>query len=101
MAPSISVLIPTAGRLDLRRALAAVVPQLKTGDEVIVIGDVVDVALPITENIVAEFGPLARYIEHDAGHHCWGHCALNFGLTQARGSWIHCSDDDDVHTPGS
>ena len=39
-----------------------------------------------------------RYLSFDAGHHCWGHCQVNFALGEARGSHVHINDDDDVWT---
>jgi glycosyltransferase involved in cell wall biosynthesis len=97
--PSISVLIPTAGRATLERALHSVVPQLGSEDEVIVVGDIHDGRLPGTEGVVRRFGPQVRYLPHDAGHHCFGHCQLNAAIETARGDYIHCNDDDDIYTP--
>lgn len=99
MTPTLSILFPTVGRQELRRALAAVQPQLESGDEVIVIGDVTDGPLPVSESIVVEFGPPFRYVEHAGSVHTFGHEQLNYGLTLARGDYIHMSDDDDIHAP--
>lgn len=99
--PTLSILIPTAGRPELRRALAAIRPQLKHGDEVIVIGDTADGPLPLTESIVADFGKPYRYVSFDGGGHDFGHSQLNYGMTLAKGDYIHVSDDDDIHTPNA
>lgn len=62
----------------------------------IVVGDVHDGPLPGVERLVTDAG--FRYLSFDAGHHCWGHCQLNYALPQAQGSHIHMSDDDDIWT---
>lgn len=97
--PTLSILIPTH-REDrpLRRALNAIAPQLKHGDEVVVVGDTHSGDLPMVEHLVHEFGPQYRYMAVDAGHHCYGHCPLDAGIATAEGDYIHCSDDDDIHT---
>jgi GT2 family glycosyltransferase len=96
---TLSLLVPTH-REDrpLRRALESVYKQLKTGDEVIVIGDTHDGPLDGVEALVKAFGPKYRYMAVDAGHHCWGHCQLDAGIATAKGDYIHCSDDDDIWT---
>lgn len=95
--PRLSLLVPTH-REDrpLRRALDSVKPQLKPGDEVIVVGDTHDSALPGVESTVKSYGKQFRYMAVDAGHHCFGHCQLDAGIATAKGDYIHCSDDDDV-----
>lgn len=100
MTPTISFLMPTH-REDrpLRRALNSIAPQLQPGDEVVVIGDTHDGELPGVQATVKEYGYQFRYLSLDAGHHCWGHCQLDYALMQARTDYIHCSDDDDIWTP--
>lgn len=100
MTPTLSLLVPTH-REDrpLRRALDSVRGQLLASDEVLVIGDTHDGSLPAVEALVAEYGPLYRYVEHDTGFHDWGHSQLQYGMTLARGDYIHMSDDDDVWAP--
>jgi glycosyltransferase involved in cell wall biosynthesis len=98
--PTLSLLIPTH-REDrpLRRALDSVRTQLRDGDEVLVVGDTHDGPMPAVEALVAEFGAPYRYLEHDAGAHDFGHSQLNYGISQAKGDYIHVNDDDDVWTP--
>lgn len=95
--PTLSLLVPTH-REDrpLRRALGSIERQLKSGDEVIVVGDTHEGSLPGVEALVKSFGVQYRYLAIDAGHHCYGHCQLDAGIQSARGDYIHCSDDDDV-----
>ena len=97
---TLSLLIPTH-REDrpLRRALESVRAQLLDDDEVLVVGDTHDGALPGVEALVAEFGHPYRYLEHDAGGHDFGHSQLNYAITQAKGDYIHVNDDDDIYTP--
>jgi len=78
-----------------------VAPQLEPGDEVIVVGDTHDRELPVVERTVASFGEQFKYLAHNAGHHCYGHCQLDAGLAVARGDYYHCNDDDDVWAPGA
>jgi glycosyltransferase involved in cell wall biosynthesis len=97
---TLSILIPTPGQgRPLSRCLDSIKPQLHPGDEVLVIGDTHDGPLPEVEALVAEYGDLFRYIGHDAGHHCFGHCQLNHGLEQAKGDYLTANDDDDIYTP--
>lgn len=95
-----SFLVPTH-REDrpLARCLNSIMHQMTSDDEVLVIGDTHDRELPRVERFVADYGPQFRYVPFDAGHHCFGHCQLNYGLGLAQGDWLHANDDDDVWTP--
>lgn len=97
---TLSLLIPTH-REDrpYLRCLQSVAPQLRAGDEVIVVGDTHDGPLPRVERVVESLGWAFKYLAHDAGHHCYGHCQLNAGLAMATGDYYNCNDDDDVWTP--
>lgn len=104
---TLSVLIPTQGRETLKRAVrSAMNAGLDENDELIVIADTHGV--PDTDalkqsilHMVANYVVPVRYMELDAGHHCWGHCQLNHGLERASSQWVHCQDDDDIYTDGS
>lgn len=97
---SFSFIVPTH-REDrpLSRCLASIQYQLDPSDEVIVVGDTHDGPLPGVEARVRDYGPQFRYLSLDAGHHCFGHCPLNYAISEAQGGYIHCNDDDDVWTP--
>ena len=98
--PTLSAIVPTAGRASLRRTLESAAPQMLPGDEVIVVGDTTDGPLPETEAICRDF-PFVRYVECPSGEHNWGHEQTDHGLTIARGDWLLCNDDDDIWTPGA
>lgn len=73
--------------------------------EVVIVGDTHDGPLPDVAKLCEEFG--ATYIDVDAGHHCWGHCQINYALAYVAGkhamtpdvtAWACFNDDDDVYT---
>lgn len=97
---SLTGIIPTFDpKRPLRRALQSAARQMQPQDEIIVVGDTADGPLPEIEEVVRSFGSQFRYIPHDAGHHCWGHCGLSAAQTQARGDYLTYCDDDDIWTP--
>lgn len=99
--PSISFLVPTAGRPEIECALASLVPQLQDGDEVLVLGDTTDGPLEQSQEIVASFGQPYRWIDCQSREHTWGHAEINHGIAQAKGDLIHVNDDDDIWTEGA
>lgn len=100
MAPTLSLIIPTAGRASLRRTLESAAPQVLPGDECLVVGDTLDGPLPDTEAICREY-PWVRYLEFSGGEHAWGHPQFDHGQRIAKGEWIVGNDDDDIFTPGA
>jgi glycosyltransferase involved in cell wall biosynthesis len=100
MTPRLSLLVPTAGRLSLRRTIDSVADQVLPGDELLVIGDVLDGPLPQTEAICAGY-PFVRYLPFKGEQHDHGHSCMNHGIEQVRGDWIVANDDDDVWTSGA
>jgi hypothetical protein len=97
MAASLSIIVPTHDGDGLDTLFASVVDQLRHGDEVLVVGDTFEgrPTLPKIDD------PAFQYVEHDAGHHCWGHCQINYGITQARGDYLLFIDDDDCFPDGA
>jgi len=95
--PTLSLIIPTAGRFSLRRTLESAAPQLLPGDEMLVIGDVRMGALPEMAAICADF-PQCRYVPFTDGVMSWGHRQTNHGMTIATGDYLSFNDDDDVYT---
>lgn len=94
--PTITVLIPTAGRDTLAYSLQTIAQQeLVDGDEVLIIGDG---AQKDVEAQIEAIGKPFRYIE---GPHTndWGHTQINLGLGLARADWIMVTDDDDAYLP--
>lgn len=65
----------------------------------LIIGDTFDAPLAWLAAEIEGMGPPYRFLPHDAGHHCWGHCQINYGITQALGDYLVFNDDDDVFTP--
>lgn len=104
---TLSILIPTHDGDGLDRCLASLLPQLAAGDEVIVCWDthdgrVADDARLIWCSASPHYTHDQLYIiEHDARHHCYGHCQLNEGITWATGDYLVFQDDDDVFADGA
>lgn len=95
---TLSFIVPTH-REDrpLRRCLDSIKNQILLGDEVIVVGDTHDDPLLGVKATVERYG--FRYMAYDAGHHCYGHCQLNYAIARAKGDYINVNDDDDVWLP--
>jgi glycosyltransferase involved in cell wall biosynthesis len=102
-APRLSVIIPTQGRETLKRTLdSCVTAGLSKDDEILVIWD----AFEMPSDFHYEWTSKPEWATFiggalQAGHHCWGHCQLGYGITRARGDYIVLNDDDDVFTPGA
>ena len=96
--PTLSLIIPTAGRASLRRTLESAAPQVLSGDECIVVGDTFDGPLPETEAICRDF-PFVTYYGYRGFGHNWGHAQINSALERCTGDYILGNDDDDIWTP--
>jgi glycosyltransferase involved in cell wall biosynthesis len=97
--PRLSVLIPTQGRRTLRNALVSIRDESEPEDvEIIVCADTHGPLLQDVAAIARAFG--AVYLEHDAGHHGYGHPQLSVAYPKARGSWVAVLGDDDEFMPG-
>ena len=94
--PTISILIPTAGRDTILYCIHTLSQQeLIDGDEILFIGDGPQKEV---EQQIEALGPPFRYVE---GPHTndWGHSQINLGLTLARADFIMTTDDDDGYYP--
>ena len=99
--PSFSFIVPTAGRSELETCLQSIVPQLEEQDEVLVVGDTLDGALPQTEAIVKKFPAQVKYLPYAGKAHTFGHQEINYGISQAKGDLLSFNDDDDIWIPGA
>lgn len=97
--PTLSVIIPTLGRMTLARTLASIRAQQRVeGDEVLVVQD--GPASESTRRIVAEAG-VGRYIATGVEARDFGSTPRNRGMDEARGDLLLFMDDDDVYRPGA
>jgi glycosyltransferase involved in cell wall biosynthesis len=101
MAARLSIIVPTHDGEGLENLWSSVEDQLLPDfhDQLIVVGDTHDGPLPSVELRTRTKG--YTYLSHDAGHHCWGHCQINHGITQAKGDYLMFIDDDDCIPPGA
>ena len=94
--PTISIIIPSAGRDTLPYCLQTITQQsLIPGDEILIIGDGTQKEV---EAQVEAIGEPFRYIE---GPHTndWGHSQTNLGISVAKADWLMFTDDDDGYLP--
>lgn len=96
MAARLSIIVPTHDGEGLDSLWSSVKDQLLPRDELIVIEDTFEGQpyLNLPSNRI-------RYLSHNAGHHCWGHCQINYGIAQARGDYLMFIDDDDCIPAGA
>lgn len=95
MIATISTIIPTIGRPTLTRVLWEILPQLREGDEILVVGDGPQ---PVACAMVAGFDK--RVIYHEYGPtKDWGHSQRNYAMPHARGQYLFHLDDDDRCAP--
>lgn len=95
--PTLTLIIPTAGRESLRRTLDSAAPQILPGDECLVLGDTTDGPLPSTEMICRDYA-WVRYIAQPGDAHTYGHEQFDAGQRAAQGDWLLGNDDDDIWT---
>lgn len=103
MSPWLSVVIPTAGlRHDgLLRTIDSVRLQSDAEHvEVVVVGDTNgmtdSVAMDILRDQIAAYRNGCRWLELDAGVHCYGQPQRSFGARRAHGEWVAFSQDDNI-----
>ena len=99
MAAHLSIIVPTHDGAGLDTLFASLANQLMRGDEVIVVGDTCDGPLPAVEHQVRAAG--YEYYELDTGHHCYGHCQINWGIVYAYTDYLIFIDDDDCFPDGA
>lgn len=99
MAVRLSIIVPTADGDGLDTLFISMAGQLAPDDEVLIVGDTHDGPLDAVRALVETHG--YRYMEHDAGHHCWGHCQINEGMRHAAGDYLVFIDDDDCFPDGA
>ena len=92
---TLTVITPTIGRASLRGTLASIAPQLRAGDEHLVIGDGPQ---PDAAAVCSEFG--ASYCDGPASR-TYGTLQRDYGIGLARGDYVAFCDDDDVFVPGA
>jgi glycosyltransferase involved in cell wall biosynthesis len=93
----LSIIVPThdgEGILDLYDSAS---DQLLRGDELLIVLDTFEG----TPEMTYAGDPTVRIIEYDAGHHCYGHCQINYGMSQAHGDYLIFIDDDDCFPDGA
>ena len=92
--------MPTPDGGNLPALAESLKGQLYPEDELLVIGDTTDGALPGVEAWVKQ-QPQWRYLDAGSTEHSWGHREINYGMTQATGDYILFQDDDDVYARGA
>lgn len=97
----LSIIVPTADGDGLDTLFASLDGQLLRSDEVLIVGDTHDGPLFHIAERIQQQRAMYYYLEHDAGHHCWGHCQINYGITQAHGNYLLFIDDDDCFPDGA
>lgn len=96
--PTISVITPTIGRNSLRDMLAALVPQLIPGDEVLVVGDGPQ---PNSRRIVESFKNSQIIYSETESVRNYGNFQRQIMLAKASADRIMFIDDDDRPLPGA
>lgn len=100
---TITVIIPTAGRETIARTIQSLHHQWEPGDELLIAYDTHDARPTLgwfrMVRGAVPCGVTLTVHEHDAGHHCWGHCPLSSAQQIASGDWLTFNDDDDIYTP--
>lgn len=93
----LTIIVPTHDGDGLENLFASVILQLHVGDEVLIVLDTFE-GRPELPRMP---WPSIRVLDHDAGHHCWGHCQINHGMRHAMGDYLVFIDDDDCFPDGA
>lgn len=95
---SISVIIPTIGRLSLAATLDSMIHQIDDDDQVIVVGDGPQ---PVARSIAGAYDGKVKYLETPERANDFGATPRNFGIDVADRPYLAFMDDDDVYLPGA
>lgn len=94
MAYTVSVILPTYNRSEpVARALASVLRQTRTPDEILVVDDG---STDDTPRSIPERFPAVRYLRQE---HLGVSAARNRGISEARAEWLSFLDSDDEWLP--
>jgi len=92
LTPTFTIVTPTIGRPTLKRTLDTIVPQLRDGDEMLVVGDGPQ---PAAYEMVRQLNsPLVHYWEYGPVFN-YGNPQRNIAIERATAQWLHFIDDDD------
>lgn len=94
MIPTITCISPTFGRTTIADLATAIVPQLKTGDEFILVGDG---PVPLAEE-VARMVPGVTYMHTPERKGDYGCTPWDYAIERANGDYIWFMGDDDLPT---
>jgi glycosyltransferase involved in cell wall biosynthesis len=99
MDDSLTIIIPTIGRLSLRDTLESIKIQISAHDQVFVVADGI---YPESRFLIENMGSQYSYFElPDGPHHDWGARARNCAIPIAKKAYIAFMDDDDQYLPGA
>jgi glycosyltransferase involved in cell wall biosynthesis len=97
-APSLTIIIPTAGRPTLSTTLETLAPQVEADDQILVVGDGQQ---PLARRLVAGLSsPPWHYLEHGPTRDT-GRSQRELAIAHATGDYLCFMDDDDVFTDGA
>lgn len=99
---TLSVITPTCGRSSLRATAASVLPQLRSGDEWILVGDG-DQPYARTISVKARELTPAKVVYIEAAHATsqFGNAQRDVAVRIAKGTHLCFLDDDDIWNPGA
>ncbi len=96
---TLSIIIPSVRKLGLLRTLESLRGQLSAEDEVIIVQE--PRHHDPMQNWLGYGFNIRCFADKTPGSSAWGYKARRYGMTHARGEWIHCIGDDDAYLPGA